>query len=82
MVPKLPENVFREGEYSLYGKRFLQLAPRDTRNCSSIQQRERVASQIILGDVLKVNLPYFNVCVANIPYQVRLYNPLRTKQRS
>jgi len=26
--------------------------------------------QIILGDVLKVDLPYFDVCVANIPYQI------------
>ena len=26
--------------------------------------------QIVLGDVLKVKLPYFDVCVANIPYYV------------
>eukprot|EP00899_Mesostigma_viride_P016645 jgi/Mesvir1/24982/Mv16945-RA.1 len=26
--------------------------------------------QIIQGDVLKVDLPYFDVCVANIPYQI------------
>ena len=26
--------------------------------------------QIICGDVIKVELPYFDVCVANIPYQV------------
>ncbi len=26
--------------------------------------------QIIHGDVLKVDLPYFDVCVANIPYQI------------
>ena len=26
--------------------------------------------QIIHGDVMKVDLPYFDVCVANIPYQI------------
>eukprot|EP01089_Gocevia_fonbrunei_P000490 TRINITY_DN1050_c0_g1_i1.p1 TRINITY_DN1050_c0_g1~~TRINITY_DN1050_c0_g1_i1.p1 ORF type:complete len:305 (-),score=49.59 TRINITY_DN1050_c0_g1_i1:17-931(-) len=26
--------------------------------------------QIILGDVLKTELPYFDVCVANVPYQI------------
>lgn len=26
--------------------------------------------QIIHGDALKCELPYFDVCVANIPYQV------------
>lgn len=27
--------------------------------------------QIIHGDVMKVQLPFFDVCVANLPYQVR-----------
>lgn len=26
--------------------------------------------QIMVGDVLKIDLPYFDVCVANIPYQI------------
>jgi len=26
--------------------------------------------QIIYGDVIKVDLPYFDICVANIPYQI------------
>lgn len=26
--------------------------------------------QVMQGDVLKVELPYFDVCVANIPYQI------------
>ena len=26
--------------------------------------------QIIVGDVLKTELPYFDCCVANLPYQV------------
>jgi 18S rRNA (adenine1779-N6/adenine1780-N6)-dimethyltransferase len=26
--------------------------------------------EIMIGDVLKTNLPFFDVCVANMPYQV------------
>ena len=26
--------------------------------------------QVIVGDVLKTDLPFFDVCVANLPYQV------------
>lgn len=26
--------------------------------------------QILLGDIIKSELPFFNVCVANIPYQI------------
>jgi 18S rRNA (adenine1779-N6/adenine1780-N6)-dimethyltransferase len=26
--------------------------------------------EIIVGDVLKADLPFFDVCVANMPYQV------------
>lgn len=26
--------------------------------------------QILVGDVLKTDLPFFDVCVANLPYQV------------
>lgn len=26
--------------------------------------------QVMQGDVLKVDLPYFDICVANIPYQI------------
>lgn len=26
--------------------------------------------QIVLGDVLKSDLPFFDLCVANIPYQI------------
>lgn len=35
--------------------------------------------EVILGDVIKTNLPYFDVCISNTPYQVRqlpLYTPL------
>ena len=28
--------------------------------------------QILLGDVVKMDLPYFDVCISNTPYQVRL----------
>ena len=27
---------------------------------------------MLVGDVLKTDLPFFNVCVANLPYQVSL----------
>lgn len=27
--------------------------------------------QILVGDVLKTELPFFDVCVANLPYQVK-----------
>ncbi len=26
--------------------------------------------QILIGDVLKTELPFFDICVANLPYQV------------
>lgn len=29
-----------------------------------------IYAQVLQGDVLKVDLPYFDVCVANIPYQI------------
>lgn len=36
-----------------------------------VQETEfRTRLQIIHGDVMKVDLPYFDVCVANIPYQI------------
>lgn len=30
--------------------------------------------QILVGDVLKTELPFFDVCVANLPYQVMVWN--------
>lgn len=27
--------------------------------------------QILVGDVLKTDLPFFDICVANLPYQVK-----------
>lgn len=29
--------------------------------------------QILVGDVLKTDLPFFDVCVANLPYQVSVH---------
>lgn len=29
--------------------------------------------QILVGDVLKTDLPFFDVCVANLPYQVGVF---------
>lgn len=31
---------------------------------------ELFCAQIIQGDVMKVDLPFFDICVANIPYQI------------
>ena len=47
----------------------------DTRMVSEIQKRvQRTPNQrkleIIVGDVLKTELPFFNVCVSNLPYQI------------
>ena len=37
-------------------------------HCSPLQSK----LQIIMGDAIKIDLPFFDVCVANLPYQVRL----------
>lgn len=47
----------------------------DTRMVAELQKRTQAAGlshkiQIIHGDFLKVDLPHFDVCVANIPYQI------------
>lgn len=47
----------------------------DTRMVLELQRRvagtpHAAHLQIISGDVMKVDLPYFDVCVANIPYQI------------
>lgn len=34
---------------------------------------EQKRLEVILGDVLKTDLPYFDVCISNTPYQVRIY---------
>eukprot|EP01132_Coremiostelium_polycephalum_P003836 gene3836-4779_t len=47
----------------------------DPRMAAELQKRVAATPyaahlQIILGDFLKVDLPYFDVCVANVPYQI------------
>ena len=37
--------------------------------CFSRPQASKL--HVMVGDVLKTDLPYFDVCVANLPYQVR-----------
>lgn len=32
---------------------------------------EQKRLQVMLGDVVKTDLPYFDVCISNTPYQVR-----------
>ncbi|PWA91471.1 ribosomal RNA adenine dimethylase family protein [Artemisia annua] len=41
-----------------------------TKKLLEIGPGSRVAASIIQGDVLKCDLPYFDICVANIPYQI------------
>ncbi|XP_039278188.1 probable dimethyladenosine transferase [Nilaparvata lugens] len=47
----------------------------DTRLVAELQKRVmgtpfQPKLEIIIGDVIKAELPFFNVCVANIPYQI------------
>lgn len=37
---------------------------------------------VILGDVMKTELPYFDVCISNTPYQVCILRPLRPRRTS
>ena len=30
--------------------------------------------EVLLGDVIKTDLPYFDVCISNTPYQVHTYS--------
>lgn len=47
----------------------------DTRLVAELQKRVQgtpfqTKLQILVGDVLKAELPFFDVCVANVPYQI------------
>lgn len=47
----------------------------DTRLVAELQKRVQgthmqAKLEILVGDVLKRELPFFNICVANIPYQI------------
>ncbi|XP_051950261.1 probable dimethyladenosine transferase isoform X2 [Xyrauchen texanus] len=47
----------------------------DTRLVAELQKRVQCTPmqnklQILIGDVLKTELPFFDVCVANLPYQI------------
>lgn len=47
----------------------------DTRMVAELQKRVmgtpfQSKLQIMIGDVLKMDLPFFDLCVANIPYQI------------
>uniref|UniRef100_A0A6G3MI09 rRNA adenine N(6)-methyltransferase n=1 Tax=Henneguya salminicola TaxID=69463 RepID=A0A6G3MI09_HENSL len=51
----------------------------DVRMVAELEKRFRTSPsysklKIISGDALKVDLPFFNICVANLPYQVFYYN--------
>lgn len=47
----------------------------DTRLVSELQKRVQGTPyqsklQILIGDALKADLPFFNICIANVPYQI------------
>ncbi|XP_011309725.1 probable dimethyladenosine transferase [Fopius arisanus] len=47
----------------------------DTRMVAELQKRVQATPlqsklQIVVGDVLKADLPFFDLCVANVPYQI------------
>lgn len=47
----------------------------DPRMVAELQKRVQGSAyqsklQIVLGDVLKSDLPFFDLCIANIPYQI------------
>lgn len=47
----------------------------DTRLVAELQKRVQGTPyqqklQILIGDVIKTELPFFNVCIANVPYQI------------
>lgn len=47
----------------------------DTRMVAELQKRVQGTVyqsklQIMIGDILKTDLPFFDLCVANIPYQI------------
>ena len=47
----------------------------DTRLVAELQKRVQGSHlhsklEIVIGDVLKSDLPYFDVCCANLPYQI------------
>ena len=39
---------------------------------------EQKRLEVMLGDVVKTELPYFDVCISNTPYQVRSFVPLQS----
>ena len=53
----------------------------DPRMAAELQKRvqgkpEQRKLDIIVGDFIKTDLPYFDVCISNTPYQVRRRSPL------
>ena len=46
------------------------MAAEVTKRFQSTPYQKRL--EVILGDVMKTELPYFDVCISNTPYQVRI----------
>lgn len=45
------------------------MAAEVTKRVQGTPQQKRL--EVMLGDVIKTDLPYFDVCISNTPYQVR-----------
>jgi 18S rRNA (adenine1779-N6/adenine1780-N6)-dimethyltransferase len=63
------------------------MAAEVTKRFQSTPYQKRL--EVILGDVMKTELPYFDVCISNTPYQVRTtpnllrtFFPILTESRS
>nr|TKW37708.1 hypothetical protein SEVIR_1G065766v2 [Setaria viridis] len=53
--------------YRFHPRRYLRCNPTNSRPCQILSASPL---RVIQGDVLKCDLPYFDICVANIPYQI------------
>lgn len=59
-------------------------AEMDPRMAAEVTKRvqgkpEQKKLEVMLGDVIKADLPYFDVCISNTPYQVLIYRHIGVK---
>lgn len=50
------------------------MAAEVTKRVQGTPEQKRL--EVMVGDVIKTDLPYFDVCISNTPYQVRSHLPL------
>lgn len=51
------------------------MAAEVTKRVQGTPEQKRL--EVLLGDVMKTELPYFDVCISNTPYQVNFYPDCR-----